>query len=48
VRIVHGIGTGKLRAAVRGFLQTHPHVEGFSEAEEREGGRGATIVRIRV
>jgi len=48
VRIVHGIGTGKLRAAVRDFLRTHPHVEGFSEAEEREGGRGATIVRIRV
>jgi DNA mismatch repair protein MutS2 len=48
VRIVHGVGTGRLRAAVREFLQAHPHVEGFAEAEEREGGRGATVVRIRV
>jgi DNA mismatch repair protein MutS2 len=48
VRIVHGIGTGRLRTAVRRFLETHPHVEGFSEAEEREGGGGATVVRIRI
>ncbi len=48
VRIVHGIGTGKLRAAVRRFLENHPHVEGFAEAEEREGGAGATVVRIRI
>jgi DNA mismatch repair protein MutS2 len=48
VRVVHGIGTGKLREAVRRFLETHPHVEGFGEAEEREGGGGATVVRIRV
>ena len=48
VRIVHGSGTGRLRAAVRRFLGTHPHVEGYSEAEEREGGGGATVVRIRV
>ena len=48
VRVVHGMGTGRLRAAVREFLQAHPHVEGFTEAEEREGGRGATVVRIRV
>jgi DNA mismatch repair protein MutS2 len=47
VRVVHGMGTGRLRSAVRRFLETHPHVEGFSQAEEREGGAGATRVRIR-
>jgi DNA mismatch repair protein MutS2 len=47
-RIVHGVGSGRLRAALRSFLKTHPQVEGFSEAEEREGGRGATVVRIRI
>src|SRR4030095_7066042 len=37
LRIIHGMGTGRLRNAVRRFLETHPHVESFSEAEEREG-----------
>jgi DNA mismatch repair protein MutS2 len=48
VRVVHGVGTGRLREAVRRFLEGHPHVEGFSEADEREGGGGATVVRIRI
>jgi len=48
VRVVHGVGTGKLRTAIRSFLETHPHVEGFSEAGDEHGGRGATVVRIRV
>ena len=48
LRIIHGMGTGRLRAAIRKFLETHPQVEGFSEAEEREGGSGATVVRLRL
>ncbi|MCI0408228.1 MAG: Smr/MutS family protein, partial [Acidobacteria bacterium] len=48
LRIIHGMGTGRLRAAIRKFLETHPQVEGFSEAEEREGGGGATVVRLRL
>ena len=48
LRIIHGMGTGRLRNAVRHFLETHPHVESFSEAEEREGGRGVTLVRLHV
>ncbi|HEV8376970.1 MAG TPA: Smr/MutS family protein [Candidatus Polarisedimenticolia bacterium] len=46
VRIIHGMGTGRLRAAVRSFLEAHPHVESFSQAEERQGGRGVTVVRL--
>jgi len=48
LRVIHGMGTGRLRAAIRKFLETHPQVEGFSEAEEREGGGGATVVRLRL
>jgi DNA mismatch repair protein MutS2 len=48
VRIVHGLGTGRLRAAIWKFLEGHPHVEGFGEAGEQEGGRGATLVRLRL
>jgi DNA mismatch repair protein MutS2 len=47
VRIVHGHGTGRLRAAVRQFLRGHPHVESHRPGEPREGGDGATVVRIR-
>ena len=47
VRIVHGHGTGRLRAAVRQFLRGHPHVESHRPGEPREGGDGATVVTIR-
>jgi len=48
LRIIHGMGTGRLRSAIRKFLETHPQVEGYAEAEEREGGGGATVVRLRL
>jgi DNA mismatch repair protein MutS2 len=47
VRIVHGHGTGRLRAAVRRMLADHPHVESFAAAEERSGGTGATVAVLR-
>ncbi|MEO6258969.1 MAG: Smr/MutS family protein [Thermoanaerobaculia bacterium] len=43
VRIIHGFGTGKLRAAVREYLRKHPAVESWRPGEENEGGDGATI-----
>ena len=48
LRVIHGLGSGRLRTAIRGFLETHPLVEGFADAEERDGGRGATVVRLRI
>jgi len=42
IRIVHGHGTGRLRAAVREMLEAHPHVESCAQADERSGGAGAT------
>jgi DNA mismatch repair protein MutS2 len=46
LRIVHGKGTGALRAAVREMLATHPLVREHTAAAQNEGGEGATIVRL--
>ncbi len=46
VRIVHGKGTGKLRAAVREALRGHSYVKSFEEGGEKEGGEGVTIAKM--
>jgi len=46
VRIVHGMGTGALRRAVREFLADSPYCASYSEASRVEGGGGATIVEL--
>ena len=44
--VLHGIGTGALRRAVREHLQTSPYVASFENAESGEGGDGATVARL--
>jgi DNA mismatch repair protein MutS2 len=46
VRILHGKGTGALRAAVREHLTGHPLVQSSASAPAREGGDGVTIVKL--
>ena len=46
LRVVHGKGTGALRAAVREMLASHPLVREHAPASQNEGGDGATIVRL--
>ncbi|MEW6225478.1 MAG: endonuclease MutS2 [Chloroflexota bacterium] len=46
VTIVHGLGTGALRDAVRTQAASHPLVRSFRAGERGEGGDGATIVRL--
>ncbi|MDL1970357.1 MAG: endonuclease MutS2 [Candidatus Desulfofervidaceae bacterium] len=46
IRIVHGLGSGRLRAAIREYLKTHPQVTGFQDAHPQEGGQGVTVVKI--
>ena len=46
VRIIHGKGTGALRAAVHEMLRGHPIVRRFHTAPAREGGDGATVVEL--
>jgi DNA mismatch repair protein MutS2 len=48
VRIVHGMGMGVLRKALRTMMARHPHVALVSEAGPGEGGAGATVVDLRV
>ena len=42
--IVHGKGTGVLRAEVRRYLVHHPLVFHYGEADRFHGGEGATQV----
>jgi DNA mismatch repair protein MutS2 len=46
VRIIHGVGTGTVRAIVRDFLDGYPLVKSFRAGERDEGGDGATIVKL--
>lgn len=48
VRIVHGMGMGILRKALRSLMERHPHVALVAEAAPSEGGAGATVVDLRV
>jgi DNA mismatch repair protein MutS2 len=44
--IVHGVGTGALRRAVREALREHPRVRGFRGGRKDEGGEGATVAEF--
>jgi DNA mismatch repair protein MutS2 len=46
VRIVHGKGTGAVRAAVHDRLGEHPLVRSFRLADPNEGDAGATVVEL--
>lgn len=47
VRIVHGKGTGALRAGIHKYLKTHPHVKSFRVGTFGEGEMGVTIVELK-
>jgi DNA mismatch repair protein MutS2 len=47
VRIIHGVGSGRLRNAIGQFLDGHRAVKSFSSGETLKGGRGITIVELR-
>jgi DNA mismatch repair protein MutS2 len=44
--IIHGKGTGALRAAIHEWLSAHPSVQSFRLGELVEGGSGVTIVQL--
>jgi DNA mismatch repair protein MutS2 len=47
VNIMHGIGTGALRKAIREFLRKHPLVKSFRDGDAVEGKIGSTIVEFK-
>ena len=46
VTVIHGLGTGALRDAVRSAAAAHPLVKSVRAGERGEGGDGATIVSL--
>jgi DNA mismatch repair protein MutS2 len=46
LRVVHGIGTGTLRRAIRGHVGEHPSVVDVADAEPAAGGVGVTVVAL--
>jgi DNA mismatch repair protein MutS2 len=46
VRIVHGMGTGALRRAVREYLANSPYCASYNEPSRSEGGGGVTIAEL--
>lgn len=47
VFIIHGKGTGVLRAGIQDFLRHHPHVASFRAGGYGEGDLGVTVVKLR-
>jgi len=47
VRIIHGKGTGVLKAIVHGVLKKSPHVLAFRDADLGGGSWGATEVELK-
>jgi DNA mismatch repair protein MutS2 len=47
LRVIHGHGTGKLKAALREFLKSSPYVAEFRSGDLAEGGDGVTMVLLR-
>ena len=46
IRIIHGKGTGALKAAIRELLESSPYKPRYRPGEEGEGGDGVTVVTL--
>jgi DNA mismatch repair protein MutS2 len=47
LRVVHGMGTGRLKAAVRRYLSDHPCVLSTRNESVKMGGGGVTVAELR-
>ncbi|MFN9244899.1 MAG: Smr/MutS family protein, partial [Cyanobacteriota bacterium] len=45
--VIHGIGTGKLKRGLRGWLESVTYVERVSDAERGDGGPGCSVVWVK-
>ncbi len=46
ISLIHGKGTGALRAAIQKSLKQHPHVKAYRLGNYGEGGAGVTVVEL--
>lgn len=47
IKVIHGVGTGKLRAAISDHLKKHRSVESFRAGKYGEGETGVTIIKLK-
>lgn len=47
IKVIHGVGTGKLKNAIAAHLKRHKNVEGFRLGKYGEGETGVTIIRLK-
>ena len=47
IYVIHGKGTGAMRAGIQDFLKGHPHVQNFRIGEYGEGDSGVTVVELK-
>lgn len=45
-RIIHGMGTGRMKEAVRKAISKNRHVSSWEEGKDGEGGAGVTVVKF--
>ena len=46
VTVIHGHGTGALKAAIRDYLSTSPYAAKFRPGEDSEGGDGVSVIDL--
>ena len=47
LRVIHGIGKGKLKAEIHKILKAHPQVKSFQNTHHPRYGLGSTIVHLK-
>jgi DNA mismatch repair protein MutS2 len=47
IRIMHGIGSGRLRSFIQSYLKRHRDIASVRYADTREGGIGVTVAELR-
>lgn len=47
LRVIHGLGSGRLRSAVREYLARHQLVDSYRSGDAHEGRDGVTVVTVR-